>query len=187
MNSNKKSLKTVGIAAISFAVILLVVVGIIQLTKGTASGELVIKGDGKIVALKCIDNTLTHPTLTRVKPVSFSNTITANFNENVLSSIMYRYDGVYESESAADGARDTGGVDYDLIMTREYGEEPSIFSNTFSVNGAKMSATITAKSGKVSSRTAPMFFLDAQQPFPKNIENMKSAYEAKDFSCQIVN
>ncbi|MBR2709831.1 hypothetical protein IKE72_02000 [Candidatus Saccharibacteria bacterium] len=186
MNNNKKNIRTVGIIVVCLAVVALIAAGIALLMNGTTSGDVVVEGNGKIVTLKCTDNTLTHPTLTKYKPVSFMNTITANFNEDTLSSIMYQYDGEYESEDMADAARDEGGAVYNIILAKDYNEKIDVFSHVFTVNGTKMSLTITGKADKVSSRTAPYFFLDTQQSFPKKIDKMKAAYEAKNFSCKIM-
>ena len=186
MNISKKNIKTISIIAICLVVVVLIVAGIALLMNGTTSGEVRVEGSGKIVSLKCTDNTLTHPTLTRFKPVSFTNTITANFYDDTLSTIMYQYDGNYESESMADAARDAGGAEYNIILANDYGEKIDIFSHVFTVNGTKMSLTITGDADKVSSRTAPYFFLDTQQDFPKKIDKMKVAYEAKNFSCKIM-
>lgn len=184
--NNKKNVITIGTVAICVAVVILVAAGIALLMNGATSGEVRVEGSSKIVTLKCADNTLVHPVLTRVTPVSFTNTITANFYDDALSTIMYQYDGEYESESVADGARDAGGADYNIILAKEYNENTNIFSHVFTVNGAKMSLTITGDADKVSSRTAPYFFLDTQQTFPKKIDSMKAAYEAKNFSCEIM-
>lgn len=177
----------VGVLFCVLAIIILVSALIINMMTGGKTGDITISGNAKMVGLKCEDASLPHPVFGDIKPLSSKNTVTANFADERLSTIMYQYDGVYASEEQERHARVLAEADYNLILANDYGEKIDVFSHNFMSDGEKLSLTITAKSDKVSSRTAPYFLLDTTTSFPKTLDAMKKAYEGKGFSCKIEN
>lgn len=150
------------------------------------TNNVIITGGSKVVGLKCENNTLVHPVLTDFTPETISNKITANFQNNKLDSITYRYEGIYGSAEEVKDAEAFAAADYNTILAKEYGEDIEIFSHVFFKDGEKLHLTITADSNRVSSKVAPYFLLDNNKTFPKQIDVMKTAYEEKNFSCEIV-
>ena len=187
MSKKNKLFMRVGVLFCIAAVLVLAVVLLINNMNGIKTGDITVSGDTEMVGLKCENVTLPHPVFTDVGPISWNNTITANFADDRLSTIMYRYDGTYSSEDEVGRARVFAEADYNLILTNEYGVKRDVFSHNFMSNGNTLSLTITGKADKVDSRTAPYFLLDVGSSFPKTLESMKEAYESKGFSCKIEN
>lgn len=186
MSKNKKTLlMQVGVLFCVVAVLILVVIIIMNITNGEKTGDITVSGSAKMVGLKCEDTVLKHPVFIDVKPISQKNKIMANFANDRLSTITYQYDGIYSSEEATERARVEAEADYNLILANNYGEQVDVFSHSFMSDGDKLSLTITAKADKVGSRTAPYFLLDNTDSFPKSLEVMREAYEAKGFSCKV--
>ena len=184
---NKTLLMRVGVSFCIVVVLTLVVVLLVNNMNGVKTGDVIVSGDAEMIGLKCEDTTLLHPVFADVEPISWKNTITANFADDRLSTITYQYDGTYSSEDEVERARVFAEADYNLILSNEYGQKINIFSHNFMSNGDVLSLTITGKADKVDSRTAPYFLLDAGNSFPKTLGSMKEAYESKGFSCKIEN
>ena len=185
---NKKiDIKTVGTLLLIVIVVLVVVVVIMNMLNGESTGDITVSGGDSMVGLECIDAELTHPALREVQLESHTNTITANFVDDKLSSIMYRYVGTYQSEEEANRARVLAEADYNLILTNEYDVKIDVFSHNFMTNGNEMILAITGDADKVTSRTAPYFLLDALTEFPKTLDELRAAYETKGFSCVVEN
>lgn len=182
---NKTLIMRVGVLFCIVAVLIVAAILLVNIMNGTKTGNVTVSGDAEMIGLKCEDATLPHPVFTDVRPVSWKNTITANFADDRLSTIMYRYDGTYDSEDMVSHARVFAEADYNLILANEYGQKIDVFSHNFISNGNVLSLTITGKADKVSSRTAPYFLLDAGSSFPKTLESVEKAYESKGFSCKI--
>lgn len=183
----KNNLKSFGWVLLIVAVAIMLVVVIMNLVKENTTGDLTIKGSGMMVGLKCTDTSLNHPVFRDVQPLSFTNTITANFVDDDLSTIMYRYNGIYESNDEAANAKVVAEADYNLILANDYGEKIDIFTHTFMRDGEKVALTISSDASKVTSKTAPYFLLDSTDSFPKTFDGLKAAYEAKAFSCIVEN
>lgn len=171
------------ISIVVSAIIALVVISL----NGNTTGDITVSGSGTMMGLKCTDTTLIHPVFADIQPVSHTNTITVNFVGNDLSSIMYRYDGIYRSEEEAANARVLAEADYNLILANEYDTKIDVFSHSFMTDGEKMALTITDNADKVTPRTAPYFLLDTSTEFPRTLDELRSAYEAKGFSCVVEN
>ncbi len=186
MNKDNKQYKMWLGILLGFIVVVIVVVAIVMnAMNGKKTGDIEVSGSSKMVGLKCEEASLPHPVFADINPVSHTNSITANFANDRLSTIMYQYDGVYTSEEEAKHARVLAEADYNLILSNDYDQDIDIFSHNFMSDGNKLSLTITAKADKVSSRTAPYFLLDTTSSFPKTLESMKQAYEAKSFTCKV--
>ena len=152
---------------------------------GGSSNDITVDGGGSVVGLKCKDNKLTHPVLTRISPISFTNEILANFQDDKLLSIMYQYDGVYESEEKVNEAEAFAAADYNTILAKEYGQDIEVFSHVFAKDGNKLHLTINGKADKVNAGVAPYFMLEQNETFPKTLDKMKKRYEDAGFSCKI--
>lgn len=162
---------------------MLVVIIVLNMNKST--GDVKIGGVIHYTGLKCIDHENEHILFSTIKPISWSNVITANFSEDRLSSITYQYDGIYSSEAEATEAEEYAVPNYNIILERDYGEKNNIFSHSFLKDGNKLALTITGKSNRVSAKTAPYFMLSNTETFPETVDSMKSIYEKVGFSCEI--
>lgn len=136
--------------------------------------------------LKCENDSIVHPVLTDFSPQLFKNTISAVFSEDVLSSISFQYQGLYDSSETATSAKAFAAADYNTILAKEYGLNPNIFSHSSWVNEKTFSLTITAQGGDIPQKAAPYFLLDGSATFPTSKESMRNAYVNKGFLCQEV-
>lgn len=186
MGKNGKK-KAIWASLLILIVISAVIAVVVILLNGSTTGDVTVSSSGAIIGIKCTDTELTHPVFVDMQPVSHTNIITANFVGDDLSSIMYRYDGVYQSEDEASHARVLAEADYNLILANEYDAKIDVFSHSFMTDSEKMALTITGNADKVTSRTAPYFLLDALTEFPKTLDELRTAYDAKGFSCVVEN
>lgn len=162
-----------------------VIAGIAAVLNSGSSSDIVVSGEGEVVGLKCRDDKLTHPVLTHIRPTSFTNEISANFQNDKLTSIMYQYNGVYGSETEADEAEAFAAADYNTILTKDYGVNNDIFSHVFAKDGNKLLLTINGRAEKVDSRVAPYFMLGRDDSFSKTLTYMREKYENAGFSCEV--
>ena len=169
------------------AVMIAVVMIILAFLNDEKSNDITISGGGEAVSLKCENSTLTHPVLTDYKPLSFVNQITANFQDDKLTSIMYQYEGVYKSAEEVDEAEAFAAADYNIILAKDYGVDADIFSHVFMKDGNKLKLTINSRADKVSPQVAPYFMLGQNRAFPKSLDAMKKEYENNEFSCKTTN
>ena len=165
-------------------IVLIVIIAIIALGSDT-TGDMVIDGEAKVTGLVCKDNALIHPAL-ESKPVkSYTNTITANFRDDKLSSISLLYEGDYGSEQMAREAESFAKADYNLTLTNKYGESDDIFSVGFSVDGSKMQMVQTARDiSKINGNTVTYFLLGQGVNISKTLEGLKKQYETIGFTCE---
>lgn len=169
------------VAIIILAFLLAIIFG------GSKSNNVEVSGGGKTTGLKCTDSEMLHPALQDYMPVSHTNTIMANFNEdNELSTITLYYVGDYASPEEAKQAEAYAQADYGLILAKEYGVNVDSFSHSFAIDNNKVNMTITAKSDNVTDKTAPYFLLERDKTFPKNLEGLKKRYEGINFTCEII-
>lgn len=185
--SKTEKKKLIGVLLVIAAVVMSVIVIMVNLATGSTTGDVTISGDGSMSGIKCTDVTLMHPAFADVQPVSHNNTITANFVDDTLSSIMYRYDGIYQSEEEAANARVLAEADYNLILANEYHVPIDIFTHSFMTDGVRISLTVSSGADKVTSSTAPYFLLEQTNSFPKTLDELKAAYGAKGMSCEVEN
>ena len=183
--NNKQYQLWIGIGLILVAIALIAVV-VINAMKGEETGNVMISGEAEVTGLVCKDVTLKHPALMS-KPVGeHENIITANFRDDKLSSISLVYEGDYGTEQMATEGRDFAMADYNLTLTRKYGEKDDIFSVGFSVDGPKMQMVQTARDiSKINNNTITYFLLDQGTSIAKSLDGMKKLYEAKGFTCEI--
>lgn len=184
MGKNGKK-KAIWASLLILVVVSAVIAVVVILFNGSTTGDVMVSSSNIMTGVKCIDTELMHPVFADVQPVSHANTITANFVGGDLSSIMYRYDGVYQSEDEASHARVLAEADYNLILANDYGEKIDIFTHSFMADGAKISLTVSSNANKITSKTAPYFLLDRTDSFPKTLNGLKAAYEAKGLSCKV--
>lgn len=174
----------IGLALLLVAIVLIVVV-IVNAMKGEGTGDVTIGGEEEVAGLVCKDTTSIHPALEKKPMEEHTNTITANFRGDKLSSISLVYEGGYGTEARAKEASDSAKAEYNLTLTDKYGEKIDIFSTNFLVNGAKMQMVQTARDvSKINSKTVTYFLLDKGASMAKTLEGLKKQYEAKGFSCE---
>lgn len=177
----------VGIGLILVAIVLIAVV-VMNMIKGEEAGNVTIGGEAEVTGLVCKDTTSIHPALTDIPADSYLNTITANFWDGKLSSISLVYEGNYGTEQKAIQGRDFAMADYNLTLTKKYGEKDDIFSVGFSVDGVKMQMVQTARDdSKINNNTITYFLLDQGTSIAKSLDGLKKQYEAKGFACEISN
>lgn len=175
----------VGIGLILVVIVLIAVV-IINTVKGEETGNVTINGEAKVTGLVCKDTKLVHPAISNVSANSYLNTVTANFQDDKLSSISLVYEGNYETEQKAVMAMNSAGTEYGLILTKQYGEKEDIFSSNTSVNGVKMQLVQTARDiSKINGNTVTYFLLDQGVSMAKSLKGLKNQYEAKGFTCEM--
>lgn len=168
-----------------FLTVVVVLVAVIVLNMNKSTGDVKIGGVIHYTGLKCIDHENEHILFSTIKPLSWSNVVTANFADSGLSSITYQYDGIYSSEAEATRAEEYAVPNYNIILERDYGEKNNIFSHSFLKDGNKLALTITGKGDRINVKTAPYFMLSNTETFPETVDSMKSAYERVGFSCEI--
>ena len=175
----------IGVAFVVLAIVLIAIVAA-NAMKGDTTGDLKITGESKVVGLVCKDTELVHPALESKPVVKHTNTITANFQDDQLSSISLLYEGEYETEQIAKEGKDFASVDHSLILTKKYGESDDIFSTGFSVNGTKVQMMQTARDiSTINGNTVTYFLLDQGTSIAKSLDGLKKQYEAKGFACEI--
>ena len=81
--SKKKKNDIVWIVVVAMIVVGIVVAVVVMLNSGS-SNDIIVSGEGEVIGLKCKDDKLVHPVLTRVRPASFTNEISANFQDDKL-------------------------------------------------------------------------------------------------------
>ena len=183
--NNGKNQLWIGLALVLVAVVLIVVV-VINAMKGEATGDMKIGGEAKVTGMVCKSASSLHPALTSVEVDSYTNTITANFSDDKLSSISLLYEGEYKTAKNAESAETYARSDYNEILIKKYGEDIEIFSSNFSVDGTKMQFVQTTHDiGKINEKTVAYFLLDQGTHIAKSLDGLKKQYEAKGFSCEI--
>ena len=183
--NTKQNQLLIGVAFAIVAIILIIVVLVNMMGKDT-TGDIKIEGEAKVTGLVCKDSTLIHSALESKPMLSHTNTITANFQDDKLSSISLVYEGDYGTEERAEEAEAFARADYNLTLTNKYGEKDDIFSNGFSVDGAKMQMVQTARDiGKINGNTVTYFLLGQGVNIAKTLEGLKNQYETIGFTCEI--
>ena len=187
MDNKKEKKKNSIVCFFVVAVVVLLLLFLIFFFFGRKeSDDVEVSWGGEIMGLKCTDSEVLHPALRDYTPKSHTNTITANFADGEMSTITLYYVGVYSSPMEAKQAEAFAQADYGLILAREY--EVSVdFSHSFTIDGEKVSMTITAKEDGVDDKTAPYFLLEQNRSFPKSLNEMKQRYEERNFSCEVTN
>lgn len=174
--------------ALLLGAIVLIVVVVINMMKGEETGDLKISGEAKVTGLTCKDKELIHPAFTDVPMISHSDTMTANFRDDKLSSISLIFEADYDTEQRAEEGEAFARANYNLTLTNKYGEKDDIFSVGFSVDGAKMQMVQTARDiSKINNNTVTYFLLDQGTSIAKNLDGIKEQYEEKGFSCEETN
>lgn len=181
--SERENKRIIGASLVVVAILLVVVAILINITNGDTTGDITVSGSSSVTGIKCIDTKVLHPVFADVQPISHTNTIVANFVSNKLSSIMYKYEGIYKSEEEASNAKVLAEADYNLILANEYGAKIDVFSHTFMTDGTKLLLTIADNTNEMTSKTSSYFLLDIQSNFPSTLEELQSAYESGGFSC----
>ena len=175
----------IGLGLVLVAIVL-IVTAIVNAMRGKETGNVTIGGEAKVIGLVCKDTTLMHPALESKSVSSHTNTITANFQDDKLSSISLLYEGDYGSEQMAEEAESFAKADYNLTLTNKYGESDDIFSVNFSTDEPKMQMVQTARDiSKINSKTITYFLLDQGTSIAKSLDGLKKQYEAKGFTCEI--
>ncbi len=171
---------------VEIIIAILIIVIIIIFCNGK-SNDVVISYNDKVIGLKCNNDTIVHPVLKDYTPIAFTNEITATFQSDKLLSIMFQYEGTYNSAKEVEEAEAFAAADYNKILANVYKEKIDVFSHVFVKDGNKLRLTITGYANDVSLKTAPYFLLDLDESsiFPKQIDAMRVVYEDEGFSCEI--
>lgn len=172
---------------VAIAMIIGIAAMIVAILNGGGSNDIIVSGEGEVIGLKCKDDKLTHIVLTHSRPVSFTNEVLANFQNDKLTTIMYHYKGIYVSEKEVEEAEAFAAADYNKILTKNYGVDDDIFSHVFVKNGNELRLTINGKADKVSTKVSPYFMLTQNDAFPKTLATMRETYERNGFSCEVTN
>ncbi|MBQ3318495.1 hypothetical protein IJG76_00515 [Candidatus Saccharibacteria bacterium] len=172
---------------VTLVVVVAIIIALILIFGNKKSGDVEYSDTERVIGLECTDSSLTHPALTDFKPQYFKNTITANFKNNTISTITYRYEGAYKDAEEATKARNFAEADYYEVLIGELGMNMNTFSHHFVVDGNRVYLTISADAEDVSSRVASYFLLNSNSTFPKTLDAMKKAYQSKNFSCKTAN
>lgn len=183
--NNKQYQLWIGLGLVVVAIVLIVVV-VVNMMGQETTGDVKIGGEAKVTGLICKDAVSVHPALESKPMGEHTNTITANFQNDKLSSISLVYEGDYGAEAMAKEGESFARADYNLTLINKYGERDDIFSVGFSVDGSKMQMVQTARDiSKINSNTVTYFLLDQGTSIAKSLEGLKKQYEAKGFSCEI--
>lgn len=169
-----------------FVAIVLIVVAVVNAMYGEGTGVVTIGGEAKVTGLMCEDKELIHSAFADVPMLSHSDTVTANFRDDKLSSISLVYEGNYDTEQRAVEAEAFARANYNLTLTSKYGVKDDIFSAGFSIDGTKMQMVQTARDiSKINPNTVTYFLLDQGTSIAKTLDGLKEQYEAKGFACEI--
>ena len=169
---------------VCFLIIVIVIVIILLLMiffNGEKSEDIRITGGGKSISLECIDSRLLHPALRDRTPISHTNTITATFSDDTLSSITLYYVGTYSSSAEAEQAEAYAQADYGLIPAKEMHINVEPFSHSFMIDGDKVGMTITAKNADIDDRTAPLFLIRSRKGFSEKQRQYETTIRGKGF------
>lgn len=184
--NNKQYQLWMGLGLVLVAVVLIVLVAI-NAMRGEESGNVTIGGEAEVTGLVCKDTALMHPALVSVTMRSRTNTITANFRDDRLSSISLLYEGDYGTENGAESAEAFARTDYNEILIKKYGKQIDIFSVNFSVDGTKMQMVQTTRDiGNMDTNTVTYFLLDQGTSIARSRDELKKQYENKGFTCEIL-
>lgn len=185
LNKNAKRYQLwVGIGLITIAIVL-IVTAVVNATKGKTAGDVKVGNESKVTGLICKDTALIHPALVSVPMNSHTNTITASFQDDKLSSISLMYEGVYGTERAAKSAEAFARADYNEILVKKYGENIDVFLVNFPVNGVTMQMVQTTRDiSKINTNTVTYFLLDQGTIIAKTLNGLKEQYETKGFACE---
>ena len=182
--NNKQYQLWMGLGLVVVAIALIAVV-VVNAMKGEVTGDVKIGGEAEVTGLVCRDTASIHPALASVPMGSRTNTVTASFQNDKLSSISLMYEGDYGTEKAAESAEAFARSDYNEILIKKYGEKIDIFSSNFSANGAKMQMVQTARDiSRINNNTVTYFLLDQGTDIAKSLDGLKKQYEAKGFACE---
>lgn len=186
MSKNTKQNQLLIGAAFAIVAIILIIMVLVNMMEKDTTGDVIIEGEAEVTGLVCKDSTLIHPALESKPMLSHTNTITANFRDDKLSSISLVYEGDYGTEQMATEGRDFAMADYNLTLTRKYGEKDDIFSVGFSVDGPKMQMVQTARDiSRINGNTVTYFLLGQGVNISKTLEGLKKQYETIGFTCEI--
>lgn len=174
-----------GVTTIVIAVVTLLVVLLVNGMQGETTGDTIITGGTEVDGLTCKNRTLEHPAFVSKPAVTYTNTLTAVFQDGKLSSISLLAEGSYESATMAEEAKAFAMADYNLTLTRKYSEKDDIFSSNFTVNGARLQLAQTTRDiGKINGNTVTYFLLDQGTSISKTLDGLKKQYENKGFTCE---
>ena len=179
--------KKVGIRMMGIAFLMLLSAMItFVLLNGKETKELKISGTRDVGGLKCENSTRMSFIIRDVQPISYGNTIIANFADNVLSSISYTYEGGYSNSAEADRARSLTEAKYNLTVTEDIGLDLTTFARNMAVSENSLYITVTASGVEnLNAKTAPIFMLESGKSFPTALSDMKTAYESIGFNCEV--
>lgn len=126
-----------------------------------------------------------------VDPFFASNTVLNSDHElkviyggGGIEKINYIYNGEYASNDAADKAGSQLHADYNIYMSKD---AESLYP-TFSVVENKLKISLYVEYRKLNTKNATLFFMNAdeyQDLGDYSIDDLKSLYENKGFSCEI--
>ncbi len=174
--------------ALLVAVIVLAVVIVVNAMGGKSTGDVTISGGSTVEGLSCKNRTLIHPAFSSKPAISYSNKITAIFNDNKLSSISLLAEGIYETEKMAEEGKAFAEAAYNITLTDKLGEKIDVFSHSFSVNGERLQLAQTTRDiGKINTNTVMYFLLEQGTSISRSLSGLKSQYETAGFTCEKTN
>ena len=142
--------------------------------------------EGNYSALECTASDPSEPFFTFESTQEMTHTIKVLFTEERLKDIMYKYDGTYVSQEAAENAEAWLHADYNEYLGAN-GVDRESLSPTFSVNNNKLMISIYAEAQKINDVVARLFFMDtdaSNKVKDFSLKDYKMLYEAKGFTCQ---
>lgn len=117
----------------------------------------------------------------------FNHEIKVTYHGETADKISYIYDGTYASNNMADTAGAALHADYNIYLGENGVYQESLYP-TFSVVDNKLKVSLYADYKKLSSVTARLFFINAEEFHDLNnysAEELGNLYAEKGFSCEI--
>ena len=187
MNEKEKAKDNTVMKAIFFALLVGIIVVVIWfLTYKQESHTSSNVGESDYSALECTASDPSEPFFAFENTQEVAHTIKVLFSEGKLKDIMYKYDGTYASQEAAEDAEAWLHADYNEYLGAN-GVDMESLSPTFSVNDNKLMISLYAEAKKVNDIVARLFFMDTDASNKiKNfsLKDYKLLYETKGFACQ---
>lgn len=109
----------------------------------------------------------------------------ANFDSDRLVDLMYSYRAAYDDGTDLGYVKNVAEANFNLTYGNKYEYKDNLWSASFTVdkNAKQVKMNVYAGANSLSTDVATVFQLDKDKSFPKTLNSMKSAYEAKGFSC----
>lgn len=168
-------------------VVLSVGIGVFLMLRGSETYTSSSSPDSIVGALICKTSSSTGSFFEVEKTLSSSHEIRITYRQDDLSGISYSYTGVFNDEKNAESASTHAHVAYNEYMSKRNLKTDNI-SNSFIASNTVFRMNLYTAFNKLDNEIAALFFLSEEGDdglMVKTIQDLKTIYENKNFSCII--